>query len=311
MLQPAHVGHLALLRSLIRQGAAEGSFDRELARRFAGRRGILRQAEARARHRLFRRGCRDGQARDRRGPRLRVLAGRPAQRHAAGRLRPVSRDRRPAGYELWLAGLDMTARGGGQGRALLASLFATPPGQKTYVVRVQRDSRYVNDLQHLLAEFGFAAIGDTAAVALVPARRRAAGTRVARARQRRRAHRAKLTGIILHCRTAVRVVRRFGHVRFARQCIECARRRAGALRHGARHRILPQRMLRHRSRRHGHAHRVRRDDRGIPGVLQAPGQRPVHTAAGRGFSRASRRAIAGACASAAGARRWPPASRRR
>src|SRR5439155_11288957 len=31
MLQPAHVGHLALLRSLIREGAAEGSFDRELA----------------------------------------------------------------------------------------------------------------------------------------------------------------------------------------------------------------------------------------------------------------------------------------
>ena len=31
MLQPAHVGHLALLRALIREGAAEGSFDRELA----------------------------------------------------------------------------------------------------------------------------------------------------------------------------------------------------------------------------------------------------------------------------------------
>ena len=31
MLQPAHVGHLALLRALIRDGAAEGSFDRELA----------------------------------------------------------------------------------------------------------------------------------------------------------------------------------------------------------------------------------------------------------------------------------------
>ena len=31
MLQPAHVGHLALLRALIREGAAEGSFDRGLA----------------------------------------------------------------------------------------------------------------------------------------------------------------------------------------------------------------------------------------------------------------------------------------
>ncbi|HYR01160.1 MAG TPA: hypothetical protein VET86_14020, partial [Casimicrobiaceae bacterium] len=31
MLQPAHVGHLSILRSLIRDGAARGSFDRELA----------------------------------------------------------------------------------------------------------------------------------------------------------------------------------------------------------------------------------------------------------------------------------------
>ena len=30
MLQPAHVGHLAMLRSLIRQGAQDGSFDPEL-----------------------------------------------------------------------------------------------------------------------------------------------------------------------------------------------------------------------------------------------------------------------------------------
>ena len=65
-------------------------------------------------------------------------------------------------YELWLAGLDLSARGGGQGRALLASLFATPPGQKTYIVRVQRDSRHINALQNLLTEFGFNAIGDTA-----------------------------------------------------------------------------------------------------------------------------------------------------
>ena len=31
MLAPAHVGHLALLRSLIRQNAADGSFDSGLA----------------------------------------------------------------------------------------------------------------------------------------------------------------------------------------------------------------------------------------------------------------------------------------
>ena len=39
---------------------------------------------------------------------------------------------------------------------------ATPPGQKTYVVRVQRGSRYVNALEHLLADFGFVPVGNTA-----------------------------------------------------------------------------------------------------------------------------------------------------
>ena len=42
------------------------------------------------------------------------------------------------GYELWLAGLEFAQRGGGHGRALLASLMSTPPGQKTYIVRIQR-----------------------------------------------------------------------------------------------------------------------------------------------------------------------------
>src|SRR5207247_526800 len=89
MLQPAHVGHLALLRSLIREGAAEG------------------------------------------------------------------------GYELWLAGLEFGKRGGGHGRALLASLMSTPPGQKTYVVRVQRTSRYVQTVTHLLDTLGFDSVGET------------------------------------------------------------------------------------------------------------------------------------------------------
>ena len=66
-----------------------------------------------------------------------------------------------ASYELWLAGLDLSARGGGQGRALLASLFATPPGQKTYIVRVHRDSNSIKGLQSLLVEFGFTPIGDS------------------------------------------------------------------------------------------------------------------------------------------------------
>jgi hypothetical protein len=66
-----------------------------------------------------------------------------------------------SGYELWLAGLDLGSRGGGHGRSLLAALFATAQGQKTYIVRVQRGSSYIDALQHLLADFGFLPAGDT------------------------------------------------------------------------------------------------------------------------------------------------------
>jgi hypothetical protein len=66
------------------------------------------------------------------------------------------------GYELWLAGLEFGRRGGGQGRALLTALFATPPGKKTWVVRIPRGSRYGATVQHLLKSYGFDHVGDTA-----------------------------------------------------------------------------------------------------------------------------------------------------
>jgi hypothetical protein len=44
---------------------------------------------------------------------------------------------------------------------LLAAEYATPQGQKTWVLRVQRGSRYVSALQHLLHDFGFTWVGDT------------------------------------------------------------------------------------------------------------------------------------------------------
>jgi ribosomal protein S18 acetylase RimI-like enzyme len=66
------------------------------------------------------------------------------------------------GYELWLAGLEFARRGDGHGRALLEALFATPSGQRTYVVRVQRASRYVPQVTHLLQSMRFTPVGDTA-----------------------------------------------------------------------------------------------------------------------------------------------------
>jgi hypothetical protein len=161
MLQPAHVGHLALLRSLIRQGAVEGSFDRDLA---------VDSPEAEEFFAKLKRALVNGYFVEDIGTgRLATIAVPgyvywPDDRHSGmppsgfGLFRSID----GSGYELWLAGLDLSVRGGGQGRALLAALFGTPPGQKTYIVRVQRDSRYAKNVQHLLGEFGFDAIGDTA-----------------------------------------------------------------------------------------------------------------------------------------------------
>jgi len=160
MLQPAHVGHLALLRSLIRQGAVDGSFDRDLAVDSPGAEEFFAKLKRALVTGYFVEELGSGK--------LATVAVPgyvfwPDDRHSGtppvgfGLFRSID----GTDYELWLAGLDLSSRGGGQGRALLASLFATPPGQKTYIVRVQRDSRYVEQLQGLLNDFNFTAIGDT------------------------------------------------------------------------------------------------------------------------------------------------------
>ena len=170
MLQPAHVGHLAMLRSLIRQGAQDGSFDRELGASVAGSGSVLRQAQARPGHRLLRRGRPLRPHRHRGGAGLRVLARRPQLRQPARRVRPLPRHRRR--LRAVARGLDLGARGGGHGRALLAALFATPQGQKTWIVRVQRGSRYARPCS-ICCRLRLQLDRRHAAPALVPAHRRA------------------------------------------------------------------------------------------------------------------------------------------
>lgn len=160
MLQPAHVGHLAMLRSLIRQGATDGSFDQELASNSPHSEQFFAKLKRALVNGYFVEEGRSGKIDTIAVP---GYVYWPDDRHSGtqpagfGLFRSLDR-----GYELWLAGLDLGKRGEGHGRALLTALFATPPGQATYVVRVQRASRYVDALQHLLVEFGFTPVGDTA-----------------------------------------------------------------------------------------------------------------------------------------------------
>jgi len=155
MLRPAHIRHLALLRSLIRDAARDGAFDPELA------------WDSPASDRFF------GELRQALKTGYFVVTNT-----ATGALSTVAvpgyvywpdddATRDPVGfgifralngsYELWLAGLEASLRGRGHGKAMLKALFDTPIGHATRYMRVRRAARHANAIEHLLAEHGFTA----------------------------------------------------------------------------------------------------------------------------------------------------------
>jgi ribosomal protein S18 acetylase RimI-like enzyme len=161
MLRPAHIGHLAMLRSLIRNGAREGSFQPELAwdsaasERFFGE---LRQA------------LKTGYfvVQDSQTGAMQTVAV-PGYVYwadeTAGSDPPVGfglfRAAPGGGYELWLAGLESALRGKGHGRAMLKALFDTPTGRQTRFMRVRRGGAYAAAVTKLLAEHGFTPTRET------------------------------------------------------------------------------------------------------------------------------------------------------
>jgi hypothetical protein len=162
MITPAHVGHLATLRALIREGAAEGSFDRALASDseetklfFAN----LRQALVTgyfviedARGILSRRAV-PGYVY---WPEDRTEFSQPV---GFGLFRSFA----DAGYELWLTGVASTRRRTGHGRTMLAALLDTPPGRLAWVMRVQRTSESGAAMERLLAGHGYVPVRDAGA----------------------------------------------------------------------------------------------------------------------------------------------------
>jgi GNAT superfamily N-acetyltransferase len=154
MLSPAHVGHLPILRALIRDGAARGSFDRELA---------TDSPEAAQFFSNLRRALTTGYfiETDPGTGHLATVAvpgyvylpergGSISQPIGFGLFKTID-----VGYELWLTGVDPAWRGHGHWRAMLAALLATQPGKKAYLVRVHRFGRDSPAMAHLLASFGY------------------------------------------------------------------------------------------------------------------------------------------------------------
>jgi len=161
MLRPAHIGHLALLRALIRDGAREGSFQPELA------------WDSPASERFFaelRQALKTGYfvVEDSETGSMRTVAV-PGYVYWAddrtGSEPPVGfglfRAAPGGGYELWLAGLESAVRGKGHGRAMLKALFATPTGGATRFMRVRRTGAYAEAVARLLAEHGFTPTRET------------------------------------------------------------------------------------------------------------------------------------------------------
>src|SRR4051794_35692385 len=121
MLHPAHVGHLPILRALIRDGAVHGGFDRELA---------TDSREATQFFSNLRRALTTGyfiEADPTTGD-LNTVAvpgyvyhpdrgGAATQPIGFGLFKAIK-----GGYELWLTGVDPAWRGHGHGRAMMAAL---------------------------------------------------------------------------------------------------------------------------------------------------------------------------------------------
>jgi GNAT superfamily N-acetyltransferase len=160
MLHPAHVGHLPVLRALIRDGAARGGFDRELA---------TDSREAALFFSNLRRALTTGYfiEEDPATGDLTTVAvpgyvyhpergGAASHPIGFGLFKAIT-----VGYELWLTGVDPAWRGHGHGRAMLAALLDTPAGRKAYVVRVQRFGRDSPAMAHLLASYTYAPAAET------------------------------------------------------------------------------------------------------------------------------------------------------
>ena len=160
MLNPAHVGHLSILRSLIRDGAARGGFDRALA------------TDSRETTMFFsnlRRALTTGYfiEEDPDTGDLNTVAV-PGYVYHPDRGGAVSH---PIGFglfkairngsELWLTGVDAAWRGHGHGRAMMTALLGTPPGRKAFVVRVQRLGQDSPAMAHLLASFEYTQMNET------------------------------------------------------------------------------------------------------------------------------------------------------
>lgn len=153
-LVPAHAGHFDWLARMVRDGAAAGSFDAELANDTLAARVFFANL-----HRALTTGY--------------FLADRgdakPAQTPASGYVYVLSNETRAAipigfalfksigglGFELWLVAVDPRYRGKGFCKAMLQSALATPAGMLAHIARVNRAGRDCEAIGNALGAAGY------------------------------------------------------------------------------------------------------------------------------------------------------------
>jgi ribosomal protein S18 acetylase RimI-like enzyme len=160
MLYPAHVVHLPILRALIRDGAANGTFDRELAtdtREAALFFSNLRQALKTGY--FVEEDPRSGDLTTVAVPGYVYIPDRGAASVPIG----FGLFRATVfGYELWLSGVEAAWRGHGHGRAMIDALLNTAEGKRAYVMRISRFGRDAAAMAHLLSSLGYARARESA-----------------------------------------------------------------------------------------------------------------------------------------------------
>ena len=160
MLRPATVVDLPIVRALIREGAARGSFDRVLATdSLRADRFFARLRQALATGYFVEEDARTGELATVAVPGYVFVPDDERSAH-----RPIGFGlfkAAAAGYELWLTAIAAAWRGNGHGRAMLAALLETPPGRETYVVRVAALGSESPAMAHLLQSLGYACARET------------------------------------------------------------------------------------------------------------------------------------------------------
>ncbi len=199
MLHAATPAEMDFIRRVLAEGAADGSFDPELAGNSpsaslfyanlgeALRSGYLRVPDAN-------------------GNLTREV-------HVAGYVYATQKGLPPVGFglfkalgdvgfELWLTGISADLRGHGHGRAMLAELLATPAGQMTWLIRCNRKSTLPRCRHASVSGFRVRVVPDDTGGALACQFEGAPGSRDP---DRQRAPRR---GVAVLCATAVATVRR-------------------------------------------------------------------------------------------------------